>query len=240
MAKSLSEWVETDVRPVKNRPLKWISEEYFFRDPSRPTFSDSELFFSPADGVVVYQREVEPGACIVEIKGKSYSLQGAMQDEHFDKRCLVIGIFMTMYDVHINRVPYSGFLSYKLLDPISTFNLPMLEVERSLIDDLAIEHNHAHYLHGNERVLNRVYAPALQQHYYLLQIADYDVDCIMPFDLRQNAWAKQNRRFSQIRFGSQVDLIIPLTGKHDFETLLEVGTHVEAGVDPLVRLSRKP
>jgi phosphatidylserine decarboxylase len=239
MAKSLIEWVETDVRPIENRPLKWISEEYFFRDPCRATFSDPDLFFSPADGVIIYQREVEPTACLVDIKGKPYSLQMAMQHEGFDKPCLVVGIFMTMYDVHVNRLPYSGFLSYRLLDPIATFNRPMLDFERSLIEDLVIDHNHGEYLHSNQRVLNRVYVPALQQYYYVLQIADYDVDRITPFDLRQNAWTGQNRRFSQIRFGSQVDLIIPLSRQYEFKTLLEVGTHVEAGVDPLVRVIRK-
>lgn len=239
MAKSLAEWVETDVEPVKNRPLKWISEEHFFRDPSRPVFSDPDLFFSPADGVIIYQREVEPDACIVDIKGKSYSLRSAMQDESFTQPCLVVGVFMTMYDVHINRMPHAGFLSYKPLDPITTFNRPMLEIERGLVEDLMIDHNQAHYLHGNQRVLNRVYAPDLRQHYYMLQIADYDVDRITPFNLRQNVAISQNRRFSQIRFGSQVDLIIPLSNKYRFQTLHDVGTHVEAGVDPLVKIVRK-
>ena len=238
MAKSLAEWVETDVKPIKDKPLKWISEEYFFRDPSRPIFSDPDLFFSPADGIIIYQREVEPDAGIIDIKGKSYSLRSAMQDEDFAHPCLVIGIFMTMYDVHLNRMPYAGFLSYKPLDPITTFNWPMLELERSMVEDLKIDHDHAHYLHGNQRVLNRVYAPDLRQYYHMLQIADYDVDSITPFNLGQNVPVGQNQRYSQIRFGSQVDLIIPLSRRYGFEPLHEIGTHVEAGVDPLVRVVR--
>src|ERR671914_714413 len=95
MAKSLKEWVETDVAHVKERPLKWISGEHFFRDPSRPMFSHDEYFFSPADGIIIYQREVHSADCIVDIKGKAYSLRSAMQDDAFDQPCLVIGIFMT-------------------------------------------------------------------------------------------------------------------------------------------------
>ena len=239
MAKSLKEWVETDVAHVKDKPLKWISEEHFFRDPCRPTFADDEYFFSPADGIIIYQREVEPADCIVEIKGKAYSLRSAMQDDAFDQACLVIGIFMTMYDVHINRLPYAGFLSYKQLDTIGTFNVPMLDIEHALVDDLAIDHGKAEYLHSNQRMINRVYAPGLGQHYYVLQIADYDVDCIIPFRLNQNAVVGQNQRFSQIRFGSQVDLIVPLSERYGFETIQETGWHVEAGVDPLIRISRK-
>lgn len=238
MAKSLREWVRTDIRRVKNKSLKWISEEYFFRDPARPTFSDTDYFFSPADGIILYQKEVEPGDCIIDIKGRPYSLRTAMQDETFEKTCLVIGIFMTMYDVHINRLPYAGFLSYKALDPISTFNYPMLGVERGLVNDLTIDHGAAEYLHANQRVLNSVYASDLRLSYYVLQIADYDVDCITPFHLSQNAPTEQNSRFSQIRFGSQVDLIIPLCSRHRLELVQESSAHVEAGLDPLVRIVR--
>jgi phosphatidylserine decarboxylase len=239
MAKSLKEWVETDVTHVKAQPLKWISEEHFFRDPCRPMFSHDEYFFAPADGIIIYQREVEPSDCIVDIKGKAYSLRSAMQDDAFDQPSLVIGIFMTMYDVHINRLPYAGFLSYKQLDAISTFNRPMLDIERSLVDELTIDHSKAEYLHSNQRMINRVYAPDLRQYYYVLQIADYDVDCIAPFQLNQNAVVAQNQRFSQIRFGSQVDLIVPLSQRYQWEPVQETGTHVEAGIDPLIKIVRK-
>jgi phosphatidylserine decarboxylase len=239
MAKPLKEWVATDVEHQRGQPLKWISEEHFFRDPSRPMFSDCTYFFAPADGVILYQQWVEPADCIVEIKGKPYSLRRAMQDDAFDKPCLVIGIFMTMYDVHINRLPYKGFLSYKQLEPISTLNRPMLDVEHSLVDDLAIDHSRADYLHTNQRVLNRVYAPDLQRYYYILQIADYDVDCITPFNLGQNVAVAQNQRFSQIRFGSQVDLIVPVSDRYHLELIQTVGMHVEAGIDPLINVTRK-
>jgi phosphatidylserine decarboxylase len=72
-----------------------------------------------------------------------------------------------------------------------------------------------------------------------LQIADYDVDCVTPFTLAQNVPVSQNQRFSQIRFGSQVDIILPITERHAFETVQETGMHVEAGIDPLVAIARK-
>ena len=238
MAKTLAQWVDSEVKQVKDKPLKWLSEEHFFRDPSRPTFADNEYFFAPADGIIVYQREVDPADCIVDIKGKAYSLRDAVQDATFDQPCLVIGIFMTMYDVHINRLPYAGFLSYKPLDAISTFNRPMLDVEHRLVEDLTVDPGAADYLHTNQRVLNRVYAPDLHAYYYVLQVADYDVDCITPFNLAQNAFTDQNERFSQIRFGSQVDLIVPLSDRYTLGPLQEVGSHVEAGIDPLVKVCR--
>src|SRR5688572_6346733 len=128
MAKSIEDWIETDVTPYRDKSVQWLSESHFFRDPCRPTFSDLRYFFSPADGIILYQRTVEPDECIVDIKGKPYSLLDALRDPTYDRRSLVIGIFMSFFDVHINRVPYPGRLSYRELDTIDTYNHPMLEV----------------------------------------------------------------------------------------------------------------
>ena len=227
MAKGLREWVDDHVTPVKEKPLRWLAEEYFFRDPTRPALTDTSYFFSPADGIVVYQRTVTPDEPIVDINGKNYSLRDAMRDPSYDRESLVIGVFMTFVDVHINRIPFPGRLSYKELEEIGTYNRPML---------LRLDTGAAAYLHTNQRMLNRVYAPALGQSYFVLQIADCDVSAIMPFQLKQNRPVAQNQRFSQIRFGSQVDLIVPLSRRFEFIPLQQPGVHVEAGIDPLVRI----
>jgi phosphatidylserine decarboxylase len=239
LAKRLRDWIDTDVAEVRDKPLSWLSQHFFFRDPTRPIFSNTSYFYSPADGIVLYQKTVNPDEAIVDIKGKSYSLHDAMRDETYDKESLVIGIFMTFYDVHVNRIPYPGRLSYKELDPIDTHNYPMLDVEKNLIDDLRINTNDFEYLHNNQRVLNRVFAPDLKQHYYILQVADYDVDSITPFNLKQNQSCAQNERFSQIRYGSQVDLIVPVSDRFQFVPVIEEGLHVEAGVDTLIKVHDK-
>jgi phosphatidylserine decarboxylase len=239
VAKSLSEWVATDVRPLRDKPLGWLSQHYFFRDPARPTFSDPAYFFTPADGVILYQITVGPEDPILDIKGKRYSLREALRDNSFDRPALVIGIFMTFFDVHVNRLPYPGRLSYRLVDAIDTFNHPMLDVEESLLDDLRIPAAASDYLHWNQRMVNRIDSSLLGQSYYVVQIADYDVDCITPFDLRQNQPCDQGSRFSSIRYGSQVELVIPVSDRHDFVPVQPVGFHVEAGTDPLVEIRAK-
>lgn len=239
MAKTLSEWIDSDIAGLRDKPMRWLSEQYFFRDPNRPVFSDSNYFFPPADGIVLYAKKVQPDQGIIDIKGKAYSLQTAMRDQSYSKPSLVIGIFMTFYDVHINRVPYPGCLSYKELDTIDTYNYPMLYVEKDLLDDIVPYTRNADYLFNNQRVLNRIYSMQLKQEYYVLQVADYDVDCIMPFKLKQNQPMAQNQRFSLIRYGSQVDLIIPLSDLYEFTPVLDAGLHVEAGIDPLVRITEK-
>lgn len=236
MAKTLREWLQTDVAAVRKKPMRWLSEEFFFRDPNRSIYSDAGYFFPPADGIILYVKRVCPDQPIVDIKGRPYSLCDGMRDEEYDKESLVIGIFMTFYDVHINRIPYAGRLSYKELDPIDTYNYPMIDVERDLLDEITPYTGQARYLFNNQRMLNRIFSLDLRQHYYVLQVADYDVDSITPFRLKQNQPLAQNQRFSQIRYGSQVDLIIPLSDAFEYQPLLQEGMHVEAGLDPLVRI----
>lgn len=236
MAKPLQEWMATDVKRVSGSAMRWLSGEFFFRDPIRPVFIDPGYFFAPADGVVLYQRQVAPDEPLVEIKGRPYTLRQALRDDRFSLSCLVVGIFMTVYDVHVNRIPYSGMLVYRMLPPIDTYNRPMLGVESALLHGHVQPVQEAGYLFSNERMLNRIYASNLGYDYYVLQIADYDVSAIAMFDLEQHRHWAQNERFAQVRFGSQVDLIIPLSPRWRLETLLPESTHVEAGIDPLVRI----
>jgi phosphatidylserine decarboxylase len=236
MAKTVCEWLETEVSSVRGQPWRWLSEQHFFRDPVRPMYADPSYFFSPADGIILYQERVPASAPLVDIKGVSLSLREAMRLPWLEGEYLVIGIFMTVYDVHVNRIPYAGILNHRWLPPLETLNRPMLPVETCCLEQAGVWRDEAEYLRVNERVLNRVMSGPLQAAYYILQIADYDVRCIVPFERHQNCHFAQNRRFSQIRFGSQVDLILPLSGRHRFETVHEVGTHVEAGIDPLVKV----
>src|SRR5213083_8520 len=236
MSNNMHESLTAEVEPFRDKSISWISQSHSFRDPIRPTYSDLGYFFSPADGIILYQREVGPDESIVEIKGRTYCLRDAMRDPHYDARSLVIGIFMTFFDVHINRIPYPGRLSYREADPITTYNHPMLALEKSILQDLHIATDSMEYLQYNQRVLNRIYSMDLAQPYYLLQIADQDIDRITPFVLRQNQLVAQGQRFSQVRYGSQVDLILPLSSEFDFETVQDTGDHVEAGIDPIVKL----
>jgi phosphatidylserine decarboxylase len=240
MAKTIEDWIESDVEPLRDKSVEWLSTTFFFRDPCRPTYSDLRYFFSPADGIILYQRFVRPDECIVDIKGKSYSLREALRDPAYDHPSLVIGVFMTFYDVHINRMPYPGRLSYRELDPIDTYNHPMLEVERDILEDLKVSPDSLEYLRHNQRVVNRVASVQLGLTYQILQIADYDVDCITPFTMKQNQAFDQGERFSQIRYGSQVDLIVPLSPRYEFHTVQSTGDHVEAGLDPVIEVRERP
>jgi len=237
MAQVLEDWLNGEVKELSKLPVGELSNTFFFRDPLRPNFIDWEHFYSPADGTILYQKVVQPDEPVVEIKGMNYTLQDVVGDSDYNQPSLVIGIFMSFYDVHINRIPYGGVLKYKHLEPIESTNKPMLAVEKDILNKV-INPNNMEYLKYNERMFNQIYVPSLDYTYYLIQIADEDVNVIAPFK-HQGDLCAQNERFSLIRWGSQVDLVLPLTSKMDFELVLEDSMHVNAGLDKLVKIKLK-
>ena len=237
MAKSLKQWINTDVAKAEKLGVTKLSTEFFFRDPPRPNFIDHEHFYSPADGVILYQKYInDPTEAIVEIKGINYTLQDVMGDPDYNQPSLVIGVFMSFYDVHINRIPYGGVLKYKRLDPIESTNKPMLAIEKDILNK-TINPDNLEYLKFNERMLNTIYSPSLDYTYHVVQIADEDVNVIAPFAPQQNHLFAQNERFSLIRWGSQCDLVLPLDNRYKFEICQEDTYHVEAGLDQLVKVN---
>tara|TARA_R110001592_G_scaffold76590_2_gene231101 strand:+ start:1068 stop:1799 length:732 start_codon:yes stop_codon:yes gene_type:complete len=239
MAEKLEDWLNGEVAELSKLSVGELSNTFFFRDPLRPTYIDSEHFYSPADGTILYQKIVLPGApcCenIVEIKGKNYTLQDVMGDKDYNKPSLVIGIFMSFYDVHINRIPYSGTIKYNRLEPIESTNKPMLAVEKDILNNV-INPNNMDYLKYNERVLNTIYNSFLDYTYYIVQIADEDINVIAPFK-QQGDLCTQNERFSLIRWGSQVDLVLPIDNRYQFELLLKETMHINAGLDKLIKIN---
>lgn len=236
MAKTLEEWLATDVAKAEKLGITKLSTEFFFRDPPRPNYIDHEHFYSPADGVILYQKFIkDPTQPVVEIKGVNYTLQNVMGNPDYNKPSLVIGVFMSFYDVHINRVPYGGIIRYKRLEPIESTNKPMLAIEKDILNQ-TINPDNLEYLKYNERMLNEFYIPSLDYKYYVLQIADEDVNVIAPF-AEQITPLVQNERFSLIRWGSQCDLVLPLDDKFNFELCQDDHVHVEAGIDQLVKVT---
>ncbi len=235
MAEKLEDWLNGEVAELSKMSVGELSNTFFFRDPIRPTHIDHKHFYSPADGTILYQKVVQPGEQVLEIKGIDYTIQDVMGDKDYNQPSLVIGIFMSFYDVHINRIPYGGVLKYKHMEPIESMNKPMLAVEKDILNKV-INPNNMEYLKYNERMFNQVYVPSLDYTYYLIQIADEDVNVIAPFK-QQKDLCTQNERFSLIRWGSQVDLVLPLDSRYNFETILDNTMHVNAGLDKLIKIN---
>lgn len=71
---------------------------YFFRDPERFVPSPENAVVSPADGRVVQAERLD-------------------QNPFIEGPCLKIGIFMSIFNVHVNRIPYSGTIKNTIYKP---------------------------------------------------------------------------------------------------------------------------
>ena len=73
MAEKLEDWLSGEVAELSKMSVGELSNTFFFRDPLRSTHIDYNHFYSPADGTILYQKIVQPGEQVLEIKGIDYT-----------------------------------------------------------------------------------------------------------------------------------------------------------------------
>jgi phosphatidylserine decarboxylase len=234
----MSVWRKEAMEKYGDVSLKVMSHEKFFRDPCRAQQIDSSKFFSPVDGTIISQSRVAPAGDVIEAKGVDVTLSDLLKPWKIDQPCLVIGVFLSFYDVHIVRMPTSGILTNQHVDPIRTANLPMLYEEQSIVKKGVVSKIDLRYMATNARVLCRINNTPMQYEYYMVLLADSDVNAILPFDHRHHAPLSQNQRSHVVRWGSQCNLILPLDPRFKFKTLQKRTDHVEAGTDALLSVER--
>ena len=244
MSETREAWVKRKVNPFQKHSTEEQDYSLFMRDEIRPIIMDDRCFYSHADGIILYNEVIDSPDEKVEIKGIKYSIKDVMGGESpFDGPSLVCGIFMTFADIHLNRMPYTSILEYTLKDPIHSANVSMDYQEEEIFGkksfgEITSKGAKNLYLNNNARMINRCYIPSLDYNYWMVQVADYDVSVIMPFNVRQKHQYFQGERFSFIRWGSQVDLILPLREDLDIKPLVSPGFHVEAGIDKIIKFHK--
>ena len=236
---SIKAWLDMpETKAFRSAKLGENMEHAFFRDPMRHIFMDPDLIYAPADGVVLYALPDVAPDDFLEIKGKEFALKDMLALPKFSERCLVVGIFMTSYDVHINRIPASAYyLEERATNALYTHNVSMLLAENDLFKEFGYEKKHLTYLQVNERKVSTFYCPTIKGRYYLVQIGDRDIDVINNWGVGHHAF--QGERFGGIRWGSQVDILIPLTGKVGFKLMVNKLQHIQAGLDPIAQIIRR-
>ncbi|NBO19539.1 MAG: phosphatidylserine decarboxylase [Proteobacteria bacterium] len=163
---------------------------YFFRDPARVTPIREGIIVSPGDGVVQKICSVVPPAEL---------------DMGTEERTR-ISIFLSVFDVHVNRIPIAGSISKMHYHAGKFFNAAL---------DKASEEN--------ERQLIRITTPE-GVHFGLVQIAGLVARRIL-CDLKEGQSVKTGERFGIIRFGSRVDIYLP----SNFTPLVIVGQRAVGG-----------
>lgn len=235
---TVENWLNSkEIKELQKKPVTELLTKEFFRDPFRRLHYNPNVFYAPADGVILYAYpRIKPTDKIVEVKGEKFTVQDLLHDKYYESDSLVIGIFMTVLDVHVNRMPTDGYVVAADETPyIFTHNTSMFPFEQNLFEKLKIDKDKLNYLFKNEKLVSTILNLKTREKYFIVQIADKDVDCIVNWG--EGDILQQGERFGMIRWGSQVDLIIPLTNKSPkYEILVKPLMHVEGGIDKLVRI----
>lgn len=144
---------------------------YFFRDPDRTPPERNDVIVSPADGRVLFVKEIDDNKFI---QGKA----------------LQVSIFMSPLNVHVNRIPISGKIDY-----LRHFEGRYVAAYDEKATDL------------NERTeigINSKYGKV-----FFTQVAGMVARRIVN-TLSIGDSVEISKRFGMIKFGSRVDVIVPL------------------------------
>lgn len=182
----------------------WVAA--FFRDPVRTTPTDPRLIVSPADGLVTMITRVSAPP----------ELRGELGEGEFTR----VSIFMSVFDVHINRTPIAGTIRRIAYVPGKFLNADL--------DKASEDNERQHFVVESDDGLKIGFT----------QIAGLVARRILSF-VREGDRVGVGARIGLIRFGSRVDVYLPagtgsrlLLGQRAIagETII-----AEIGTDPLLR-----
>jgi phosphatidylserine decarboxylase len=173
----------------------FIAIVQFFRSPIKRIAQDENVVLCPADGKVVVIEETE-------------------ENEYFKDKRIQVSIFMSPVNVHVNRNPVSGIVSFFKYHPgkflVAWHPKSSTDNERTTI--VVRKHN------GVE-VLFRQIAGALAR-----RIVWY---------VKEEQEVHQGSEFGFIKFGSRVDLFLPIGTKVD----VRIGDKVVGGKTVIARFN---
>jgi len=167
----------------------------FFRNPERHFQDEDKLVICPADGKI--------------IKIEDVNVQGVING-CFKK----ISIFMNVFNVHVNRVPYDSVVEKIAYHPGKFLS--------ANLDKASME---------NER--NQIMLQTPDGRYiWVVQIAGLIARRIVCWT-KEGEHLRKGERFGLIRFGSRVEVFLPV----DSKITVKLGDKVTAGQTPLGYLS---
>jgi len=181
----------------------------FFRDPERVVPQDDKLVLSPADGLVTLIQQVEPPA---ELQVDDGSGSRGLARGPVTR----ISIFMSVFDVHINRTPIGGTVRRVVYIPGKFLNADL---------DKASEENERQHI-----LIERPDGVAIG----FTQIAGLVARRIVPF-VKPGDILAAGQRVGLIRFGSRVDVYLP----KGTDSQVVLGQKIIAGETVLARIGEQ-
>ena len=164
---------------------------WFFRDPERTPPDIKGAVLSPADGKIIRVKTMDSAP-------------------HYEERCNKISIFMSVFNVHVNRIPCDGTVSETHYHPGKFFSANLDKASRDN------EHNAVTLITDTGKRI------------CFVQIAGLIARRIIS-GLGQGDRVKKGARFGMICFGSRLDVYLPERTRIQVET----GQKVTAGTTVL-------
>jgi phosphatidylserine decarboxylase len=182
----------------------------FFRDPLRVTPKGDGLIVAPADGLITLIQKVVPPRELAMDDGTGAPSLGTAPVTR-------VSIFMSVFDVHINRTPIGGTVRRVVYIPGKFLNADL--------DKASEENERQHILvdQGNGTLIG------------FTQIAGLVARRIVPF-VKPGDIIAAGQRIGLIRFGSRVDVYLP----EGTEPLVLMGQKVVAGETILAQIGHAP
>lgn len=169
--------------------ILWAGMAWFFRDPERTSPSSPDCILSPADGTV---RDVGQVSLPAFLEGPA----------------LRVGIFMSLFDVHVNRSPADGTVRWTSYHRGSFHDA---RAEAALAEN---EHNllGLELEDGRRIVVNQIAGVLARRIVCSASLGDI---------------LRRGQRFGMVKFGSRVELYLPACDQYD--VLVKPGDDVRAG-----------
>jgi len=168
----------------------------FFRDPERIGPDDEDVIVSPADGKII-------------------QIEKVFDEKFLQEHAYKISIFMSVLDVHVNRLPFAGEVERIIYSPGSFY--------AANTDQAALE---------NENCAIVVSTPKNFK-YAVVQVAGLLARRIVCWTDKGDK-LERGARFGMIRFGSRVDVFLP----QQVQIEVTSGKRVKAGETVLGYISK--
>ncbi|MDY6862644.1 MAG: phosphatidylserine decarboxylase family protein [Thermodesulfobacteriota bacterium] len=164
----------------------------FFRDPERNARYASEEIISPADGKII-------------------NIKNVFEPEHLNSKAVQVCIFMSVFNVHVNRSPLSGRIEFIKYYPGKFFSAFK---EKASISN---EQTHLGISGRDGKVFLKLIAGLIARRVVVWKNNGQDV--------------KAGEKLGMIRFGSRVEVFLP----EDYSVLVKRGAKVKAGLTVLAK-----
>jgi len=166
----------------------------FFRDPEREVPEDERCIISPADGKIIDIRSIK-------------------EESYIKKEVTRISIFMSIFDVHVNRAPVQGVIDYLHYNPgkyLAAYS------EKASLDN---EQMTIGFIRSPEKKRNQ------KEFKVMIRLIAGLIARRIEFWKEMHDKIKKGERIGMIKFGSRVEVYLP----DEVELYVREGDKVKAG-----------